>query len=318
MVLNNLFVAGVAMFTAEGEDSIDGRAAVKYGFRLPRMSGGLEISIAGGSGAVGEEGEFWADPQSLDLMRLHVRAAEIPPWLPLTRAEYDVTYARSRLGGLDTLLAQHADVHMLEAAGTEGFDRFDFTHCRVFQASSNIHFEGAPDAAGAAGPSEPPGHAAAPAMPAVPALLPITVLLATRVTDRDTVGQLIEGHVAGAVRHKGKVIVEDGAAVRGRIRRLDRYEDGAHFVVGLEFTEVETPGGPMRFYADLLRLEKRKGVRPVLHESVRVPDSGTSTAEVTLPELPGVATFFVDGKTFELPAGFRTEWRTRGILRGAD
>jgi uncharacterized cupin superfamily protein len=49
-----------------------------------------------------------------------------------------------------------------------------------------------------------------------------------------------------------------------------------------------------------------------------LPDRSTRTTEITLPELPGVASFFVEGDTFVLPPGLRTIWRTRGLLRGVD
>jgi hypothetical protein len=95
ITLHNLFVADVATFTAQGEDPVEGRPAVKYDFRLPRTQLGLEISLAERSGIVGEEGSFWADPTTLDLIRLTARVTEIPANLPLTSAEYSVSYARN-------------------------------------------------------------------------------------------------------------------------------------------------------------------------------------------------------------------------------
>jgi hypothetical protein len=89
--------------------------------------------------------------------------------------------------------------------------------------------------------------------------------------------------------------------------------------VGLEFTEVEVSGGPPRFYADLLRMDKRPGIRQDLSEQVLVLTGAgveAKTQIITLPELPGVASFFVQGKTFAIPAGFRMVWRTRGLIRG--
>jgi len=151
----------------------------------------------------------------------------------------------------------------------------------------------------------------------LPALLQITVELTTPITSNDYVGKLIEGRIVGDVQRKGKVVIEDGARVRGRIRRLDRYAGGESFAVGLEFTEVRARGVPMRFYADLLKIEKRKGIRTVLREPVRLANRPEVTDEIVLPELPGVASFFIEGKTFILPSSFRTVWRTRGLLRGA-
>jgi len=311
--MHNLFVAGGATFTAKDEDKLAGRAAVKYAFRLPRMLNHFQISLPGGNGMVGEAGSFWADRASFDVLRLDGRVTEIPPLLPLASAEYKVIYARTRIAEWDALLAQQADMHMVDLAGVEEYDRFDFTHCRAFHTDTAIRFDTNP----------PERTEALPDMPrrvsqseTIPALLPVTVELTTPITDHDPVGKLIAGRIVGNVQRKGHVVIEDGAPVRGRIRRLDRYGQGDYFVLGLEFTEVQLHGVPVRFYADLFRMEKRKGIRLALREPVRLPAQETATAEILLPELPGVASFFVEGKTLRLEPGLRTVWRTRGPLRG--
>src|SRR6185295_11103634 len=58
-----------AVLTYRGEETLGGRTAVRYDFRLSRLLKALRISIPGGDGMVGEEGSLWADPQSLDLIR---------------------------------------------------------------------------------------------------------------------------------------------------------------------------------------------------------------------------------------------------------
>ncbi len=40
-----------------------------------------------------------------------------------------------------------------------------------------------------------------------------------------------------------------------------------------------------------------------------------SVETIVLPELPGVASFFVPGKSLELPPALVLVWRTRGPLR---
>jgi hypothetical protein len=322
MDLNNIFEA--ATFTYRGEEAVGSRMAVRYDFRLSAMMKAFAISIQGGYGTVGQKGSLWADPQSLDLLRLESSADEIPPYLPVEVQSTKMNYARTRIGDYDVLLAQQADLHMLESSGEENYDRLEFTHCRAFSAQSAIHFDPEPQEPAKTPPPAPPTVVVPEgASDAVPAFLPITIELTTPITDKDTVGRLIEGRVSGDVLRKGKVIIPKGSLVRGRIRRLERYQGrpigGGDFIVGLEFTEVEAVGGPLRFYADLLRMERRPGVRPTLSERVLVRDAwgAYEAAEetITLPELPGVASFFVSGTSFTLPSGFRMFWRTRGLIR---
>ena len=217
IILSNLFLSDTATFTSRGEEKISGRPAVRYDFRLPRLLGGIKISLVGCFGTVGERGSFWADPQTLDLMRLESQAMEIPPYLPLEEMSLSVDYARTRIGGYNALLAQTADLQITQTLGQENYNHLEYTHCRTFSAQSTIHFD-----------SEPQG-AAQPAMAnrskteTIPALLPVTLQLTTAITDRDSVGALIEAKVSGDVIRKGKIVIPDGSVVRGRIRRLERY-----------------------------------------------------------------------------------------------
>jgi hypothetical protein len=318
LTLNNILEG--ASFTYRGPENLAGRPAVRYDFRLLRMFKTLRITILGGDAMVGEEGSLWADPQSLDLIRLDSRVDEIPPYLPLIEASTNVNYARMRIGDYNALLAQQADSRMLNIAGVESYNRLEFTHCRAYSTQSDIRFDPEPEEPPQASPSGLPPSPSPPdaAGPAIPALLRITVQLTSPISDQDAVGTLIEGRVSEDVLHKGRILIPTGSAVRGRIRRLERYQGGATYIVGLEFTEVETRDGFLPFYADLLRIDKNPRIQPALSERVLVADTaGVHAREetITLPELPGVASFFVTGATFTLPRDFRMVWRTRGPIR---
>jgi hypothetical protein len=115
------------------------------------------------------------------------------------------------------------------------------------------------------------------------------------------------------------VLVPDGATATGRIRRLERYSDaGDYFIVALEFTRVETPGGDLRFYADLQDLDRREGVEMLLvntrSERGALPGltwDNTYNQRIWTHEVPGVGTFFIRGASFSLPSGFKTVWKTQ-------
>lgn len=313
--LHNLFLADAANISPGGEDFIDGRKAVKFDYRFPAGSNVATVTLLGGSGPVNEEGSVWIDPKSFDLLRLDGHATEIPPRLPLAVMEYTVVYGRTRIGEFDALLAQHADLHMIQTTGVEDYDRMDFTHCRMFHSSSTLSFDPEP-ASPAGAPAEPARRGADPQQSegSLPALLKVAIEVTSSISDKDAVGKLIEGRVVGDVRRKGKVILEDGSPVRGRIRRLQRFIGTGHFIVGLEFTEVQALGAPLRFYADLVSLEKRQDLQTAPRERVLVPNREADAAEVLVPNLPGVASFFMGGESFVLPPGLRTVWRTREVL----
>lgn len=325
LATNNLFLSNGAAFKYAGRETVGGRITFRYDVVLSRLMKPLHISLIGGSGTVGEEGSVWVDIESLDLVRLELRAAEIPPFLPLAAMSMTVRYARTRLGKNHALLPQEADVHLIKLPGedsSESFNHFEFTHCRVYQTQSNIRFDAFPlDSTKTASDAAPTIQPVSEPEERIPALLPVTVQLRTPITEKETVGTQIEGIVAGDVRRKGKIIIPSGSAVRGRIRRLEKSEQDRYFIVGLEFTEVQVKEEPVRFYADLMSIDKTPGIRATLSKQVLVhrsssgPVFGPATEEITLRELPGVASFFVQGGSFTIPAGFRTFWRTRGLLR---
>jgi hypothetical protein len=314
ITLGNI-LAGVATITPRGEETLGGRTALKYDFRLPRFVNKFEITLGGVSGVVGEEGSFWVDPRTLDFIRLESRAIEIPANLPVEETGTGVRYARMRISERDVLVPQQAELHMVRTKGEETLNRTEFTHCRAFSAQSDVRFDPEPD-----DPAKAPLLTAAPNDPdrAVPSLLRITVQLTTPITPRDAVGTPIEGRVIGDVRQKARIVIPDGSVVRGRIRRLER--DPANgspaFLVALEFTDVEASGGTLPFYADLVRVDGNPGIRPALSERVFVPcDAGekcqSGDRTITLPGLPGVALLHVRGETVSVPSGLRMVWRTR-------
>jgi len=317
ITLHNLFIGNAATITYRGPDAADPNA-IKFDFRFPAGSNFVNVVIFGGAGTVNEEGSFWINSKTLDLTRMEVHATEIPPFLPLQALDYNVDFARTRIGEADTLLARDAGLHMLHQDGYEDYDRISFTHCRMFQAASTLSFD--PDPA----TSQPqPGKPASATVqttqdPAVPALLKVTIELTSPLSHLDPVGKPIEGKVVGNVLRKGKVLLEDGAPVRGRIRRLELQEGGVRFAAGLEFTEVLAHGTPMRFYADLIDMDEPAGVARVVRNRVVVPGKSVSTVELVLPEVPGVASFFIEGANFTLAPGLRTTWRTRGVLYGVN
>lgn len=308
LTLHNIFLSYVTTFTWRGEAPDVGPRAVRYDFRIPAIYKPLNMSFREASGVAGEAGSFWIDRDTLDLLAVTVRAIEIDPLLPVRETSTRVAYARTDIGGHQAILPQSADLQLLRTNGELRFDRFDFTHCRAFQTTSVLHFGSASDSS-----TDAPVHPPAAVTGVVPPFLPVTVRLTSPITDRDAVGAAIAGRTEANMVHKGKVVVPAGSILRGRIRGLDRF-DANTFAVSLEFTEVEVDGVRIRFFADFTGLDRSKEFRRRLSEKIEI-SAGNRTATVTVPPLYGVASFFVTGRSFTLPAGFKTMWRTRGLLR---
>jgi hypothetical protein len=213
-------------------------------------------------------------------------------------------------------------LRLAKYSGEVNHNRVEFTHCRVFGAESTIHFD-APDF-----PEQTASFGSASVddtLRPLPSGLLITVKLQSRISGDLAVGALIDGLVADNVTAKRVVVIPAGSPVRGRIRRLERYTDPfPYFVVGLEFTELELQGIRHLFYADLVDIGAAPGVESMLSTKSTTTTGANSllfgelssrqtTERLSLPSLPGVATFFYKADGLELPQDFRTVWKTRAL-----
>jgi hypothetical protein len=88
-------------------------------------------------------------------------------------------------------------------------------------------------------------------------------------------------------------MIAAGSAVRGRIR---------------------LQGIRHRFYANLVGTDPLPGLNKtlsILNTTERIGLEVNRTSEdLSLPNLPGVAAFFLKGRMLDLPRGFRTVWKT--------
>jgi hypothetical protein len=324
--LKTVFLDNHAIIRYKGDESLAWHRQVRYDFTISRMSSGYTVQRGGASGVAALRGSFWADPETYDPYRLQFHADEIPPELHYADISTAIDYNRVRIGESEVLLPQTADLRTTSVDGEENRNLIEFTHCQGFRAESTLVFGAARDAAPAAGPAATPPKLAAPEG-TLPPDLRIAVALSTPIDDHAAVGSLIQGKVVGSVMQREMVLVPDGALVEGRIRRLERYSDaGDYFTVALEFTRLETPGGSLRFYADLQDVDRREGVEMVFSNTTRVEQGGfqsagqrinavawdnTSSQRIWTHDIPGVGTFFVRGSSFSLPPGFKTMWKTQ-------
>lgn len=299
-------------------EDFHGRRAARYAYRVPLMRSGYTIGVPGAQATVGIKGTFWADPETFNLIRLEVEADEIPPVLMTTAVFTAVDFAPMRIGEGERWLAQSGVMTMARENGDSSTDRFEFTHCRSYRAESSVSFDdsGSAPAAGATAPGKRSATAAA--EQALPAGLLITVALTSPISEHSAVGDAVEGKVVGDVSARGAVVVRDGAAVHGRLRMLERpdgFED--YWVAGIEFEEVELAAGAARFFADLQSGSAAEGIEwkaPVRTAAYASKEAQMQVVEhVTLPNLPGVGTFFVHGDRFTTPAGLRMTWKTRAM-----
>lgn len=320
-------LSGVTSFVWKGFEETAGRRLAHWDYRMPVEFSGQSFALVDGSGNVSLHGSFWADPDTVDVVRLEVAAGDIPATLPLAEATWSIDYAPVTLAGnLTLLLPQTGDFEMTKTSGEADRNRFAFTQCHTFAAQTALNFD-ATDS-----PDSPARFAASSVddtLRTLPTGLEIRVKLTSTLSDTMAVGALIDGVVSANAALRGAqagapFVIPAGSPVRGRIRRLERYTDPQpYFTVAIEYTEVSIGGIRYRFDADLTRIDSSPGIetappvstRPI--ENMTLGRSRATGASVVVREtvrwadLPGVATFFVTESRLNLPGGVQTVWNTQ-------
>ena len=309
MHAHDVFATTNPMFTYGGVEELDGRRALRYDFRIPLMASGWTITYGQQTGKVGSTGSFWADEQTLDVLRLEVNGDSIPPDLAIAEVFTRINYGKVRIGASEVVLPQGAEVGMTGLLGGASRNRIEFTHCREYVGESVISYE-------------PPAEVVAAATPRrftevrLPVGLEVPVELDTAIDSQTArVGDLVVARVRTDVRQKNTLVVPRGALLKGRIRRLEKHDDrGVYFVVGLEFLAMEFDGKRAGFFGELRELGPLEGLsRQLFSSGLRRETRWQET--ITARQLPGVGTFFMRGSRFQLPRGLRMTWVTQEIRR---
>jgi hypothetical protein len=306
-----VFLNNVSTIKWHGAEEILGRQALRWDYVIPYNLSGWNVKMEGRSGRVSETGSFWADAETLELLRLETVAADIPPDLRVASITQTADYARMQVRGRDLLLPQSVAMLVTKLNGVESLNRIEFSHCREFGAAAQLTF----DRPAAADQSTEPVTELL-----LPAGLQFSVHVAQAIDSKTAaVGDRITAGIDAPVHYHGAVLIPKGASLLGRIRRLERQLDPRpNYVVGLEFTDIEFPAHHARFVGEML------GIQPVpgLTFSVSTLTMDRRTAGVagslvtsrseteTAVRVPGVSTFFMEGLAFHIPKGMAMTWIT--------
>ena len=277
-------------FTPRGEESIDGRPALRYDFHLPEPPGCWIVFMNETSGRAGCHGSFWVDAASLDLLRFENHTDQIPAHVRVAALASSIEYGKFRLGSSDALLPRSAQSVLAEPSGSQSRNTIEFSHCRQYLGESVITY----------GEPVPESPTAKPNVTGtqLPAGLRLRVRLESEL-DLETAGagDLVTARLEADAASFGPLVVPKGALLRGRIRRLEKQASpGKPVLVHLEFTEIEFGGRRMEFYGRLESVHSSPGVR-------WKRDPG--------PEVLGAVTLELSAGRRKLPQGLEMVWQTR-------
>jgi hypothetical protein len=306
LCLRSVFGGTAPVFTYVGEERIGDRRAVRYDYRISVMNTPIQLRSGAGHGFAGESGSFWADPVSLEVIRILSKAEDIPPGLGIVSYVMDIYYGKVRIGDSDFLLPEKAEMVATLATGEVSRNMAGFADCRKYRSESVISFDKFPEPQATAVPASPPSAVTLPA-----GLRLETELLAEIDSAKAAVGDKIEARLRNEVRRDGQNLVPKGAVVQGRLVRLQRSAAApAGVFIAIEFSELQFGTSRARFSADLQETSDLRGLRG----GPSVTPRFGATVTTRIPAVsggPGWATLLIDGSHVRVPKGFRMIWRTR-------
>jgi hypothetical protein len=279
----SIFLEKWPTYRYAGEERVRGRRAVRYTYEFPLLGSGYQLKMGTQRAVVGYSGAFWADAETSQMIRLLIRADNIPIRLGLREALQTIEYERVRLNDMDFLLPQSAETILRYLAGGESRNRTDFSHWLQYVGVSNLVFEDTPSAP----------------VPAESKIeLPPGLVLSTRLeteirSARALAGDRIEATVDREARWKKELIVPVGAKLTGRIRSIEKPGGSGSFILTLEFSELRIGSRKARFFARLAEVSSTAGgVR-------KMKDEG----------LLGIGSLQIHGESFRLSRELRLIWK---------
>ena len=308
----SVFLHDTTIIAYRGDEELAGRPVARFDFRVPAKSSSYQIQTNGSSAKVAIAGSFWIDPASLELVRLEVRADDIPAALGIERTATVIDYEPMRIGASDILLPQVAKILMTLPTGEVRRNDIQFSHCHEYLTESSIRFD-MPDTALAR---------PAPQRQTVDlsAGLTVSIELETSIDSATAhVGDLLRGHLTSDVRRKGKTIIPKGAIATGRVRGLERlHAPGPVIELTIEIADLEWENSGAQFYGELLSSgsgrDNENSLLNLPSKEGEVPEAVTSaggaTETVHAPQIPGTGVLHMTGTRFHIGAGFRMDWRT--------
>lgn len=307
----SVFLATWPTFVSAGEEELNGRPCVRFDYQVSLMGSGWRLKVGDAEATVAYSGSFWAEKQTLDLMRLDVHADAIPPHLMLLSASEQMEYRRMKIGNSDFLLPWRAVMTLVDLDGHESRNVTLFSGCRRYAGESFLTFEEPP-------PATLESAADAPELIELPPGIRLPIQLQTPIDDRTSmVGDRVTAVIHANVKRNKEVVVPKGAVVNARIVHLEKVGGPvAYFIVGLQLESVEFDNKRAELVAALAEL----GSYLPFGRITTTPNFPGAFIR-PLPDLesiPGVGIFYVKGEVIRLRPGTRMTWLTKSKGNGGD
>jgi hypothetical protein len=142
---DSIFSGDAASFKYIGPQKKDGHKTFRYDFRVPQEKSRFLVKHGSAEAIVAYQGSFWVDVETLDLVRLELKADHIPSNIEVRLVEESMRYTQVRIRDSYFLLARDSELAATESLGDYSLNIIRLERCREFSGESVVTYGASPD-----------------------------------------------------------------------------------------------------------------------------------------------------------------------------
>lgn len=346
-----VFLTAGATFYDAPDETKDSQRLLRVDFTMPPDVSTYALNKAGKPVRLGYSGSIWTDPGSLDVVRLALKADNIPSDLGVKAVTQIFEFNHAKMAGNTVEVPAAMELTLEEQSGRETRLTGQFSDCHQYLAKrGDIFVESATGTLGApisgtVSPTEamakgsprerlakaPP--APAPAGPLFPGKFALETILVEAIDERTTTqGSKLSFTLLKDVKKHGNTIVPKGATLTGHITRIIQQEYSwisnlkRYYLVGLQLDSIvagdqrfqvranlESLGPPYNFPTYPYPPYPSYGFVPFSHDPNKWGTFDESRTLFTIPEPDSGESFLgVVNEFLRLPDHLKMYWSTLG------
>jgi hypothetical protein len=314
ILAKHVFLTSTAQHAYKGASEQDGRRVHEYQYEVAPERSSYRLRNGNAESAVGFQGAFWFDAETLDLIRLEVQAFDIPEKLGLAEANTSLGYARVAIDDGEVLLPVSATLMIASLDGSEDQNRMRLTTCRHYRADSNIQYAGDQTA-----PNPEQSSRAAARTASGDDLLPNGTVLelaldASIDPAASKIGDPVRARMAKPAKVGERIVVPQGSVVLGHLVRLEKQTMPLPvFDIALEFDTLVIGD---RNIPLAVTMDEAGPAAGLLRQAKRLDPTftrrRTGRMDVLVREVQrGQGILLWDARRGPLPSGLKMKWRVQ-------
>jgi hypothetical protein len=125
-----------------GESKADGHKTFRYDFSVPQEKSHFLVRHNSAEGIVGFKGSFWVDVETLDLVRVELKAEDMPAYVGVNLVQESLHYKTMQIGRAEFVLPRHSQLSTSDRSGNYSLNMITLDKCREFSGESVVTYDG--------------------------------------------------------------------------------------------------------------------------------------------------------------------------------